>query len=506
MTPTAASGLEPLKIYINGEWVDSEAQEFENVTDSATGEVIARTPLGGRGDVDRAVAAAKAAFPAWRDTPVQKRCDVMFNLRQLLVEKQEEIAAGLSREHGKTYPDAMGEVRRGIDQVEWACGMLDHMKGEAIMDVSASIDCKSVRFPLGVVAGITPFNFPIMVPMWMFPIAITAGNTFVLKPSEKDPLTMILVTELIEKAGMPKGVFNLVTGAKDCVNGILEHPDIKAVSFVGSTPVARHVYSHGSTHGKRVQALAGAKNHGVIMPDCDLDKTVHALTAAAYGSAGERCMAISAVVAVGDVADPLVEALAKEAENLRVGPGCKKESEMGPLITAEHRNRVASYLDKGVEEGAKLVVDGRKRQPVGEGTENGHFLCPSLFDHVKPNMSIYKEEIFGPVLVVLRVKDLDEALELVNNHEFGNGTAIFTNSGGAARRYMNECTVGMVGINVPIPVPMANFSFSGWKNSFFGDLHGHGQDGLRFWTENKVVTERWFSTDPNETGIRKWSV
>ena len=504
--PQSGTDLAPLKAYIGGQWVESDAQAYEDVTDSATGEVIARCPLGGRSDAERAVAAAAKAFPAWRDTPVQKRCHILFELRQRMVAAQDELAASLSREHGKTVPDAAGEVRRAIDMVEFAAGTFAHMKGESLLDISSGIDCVSHRMPLGVVAGITPFNFPMMVPMWMLPLAIALGNTFVLKPSEKDPLTIMMIARMLDEIGLPPGVLNMVTGGKELGEALCTLPDVKAVSFVGSTPVAKAVHAKASAHGKRVQALGGAKNHAVVLPDADLEKTVQALTAAAYGSAGQRCMAISAVVAVGDIGDPLVEGLAKEAANLRLGAGCRAESEMGPLIDATARDRVRGYIGKGVDEGATLVVDGRQRGPQGDNTAGGHFIAPSLFDHVTTEMSIYRDEIFGPVLVVLRAKSLDEALEIVNGNAFGNGTAIFTNSGGAARRYMRECTVGMVGINVPIPVPMANFSFCGWKDSFFGSLHAHGPDAIQFYTETKVVTERWFSSDPGEGGIRKWGL
>ena len=468
------------------------------VTDPAAGTAIAEVPVADTADVDRAVASAADAFPAWRDTSLARRTEVLFAFRHLLDRHRTDLARLISTEHGKVLTDAGGEVGRGIDVVDFACGLGHLLKGERSQDVSTGVDAYSVRQPLGVVAGITPFNFPAMVPMWMFPVAIACGNTFVLKPSEKDPSVSIRMAELFAEAGLPPGVFTVLQGDATAVDGLLGHPDIAAISFVGSTPIARHVYETGTRAGKRVQALGGAKNHMVVLPDADVDVAADAAVSAGYGSAGERCMAISVVVAVGDVADRLVPAIAERVDSLRVGPGLgDRPADLGPLVTDAHRERVRSYVDLGESEGAILVRDGR--DPTVEGFPDGYWLGPCLFDHVTAGMKIYTDEIFGPVLCVVRVDTYDDALRLVNDNPYGNGTAIFTNDGGAARAFQRNCTVGMVGINVPIPVPTASFSFGGWKDSLFGDLHMHGPDGVRFYTRTKAVTERW--PDPHTRGL-----
>jgi malonate-semialdehyde dehydrogenase (acetylating)/methylmalonate-semialdehyde dehydrogenase len=484
-------------------WIDGRATlgagpERLPVTDPASGNVIAEVAAADSGDVDRAVASAGRAFPAWSDTSLARRTDVLFAFRHLLDRHRTNLARLISAEHGKVLADAGGEVGRGIDVVDFACGLGHLLKGERSQDVSTGVDAYSVRQPLGVAAGITPFNFPAMVPMWMFPIAIACGNTFVLKPSEKDPSVSIRLAELFSEAGLPPGVFTVLQGDAVAVDGLLDHPDVAAVSFVGSTPIARHVYETGTRAGKRVQALGGAKNHMVVLPDADIDVTADAAVNAGYGSAGERCMAISVVVAVGDVADRLVPAVAQRIDALRVGPGLSDQSvDMGALVTDAHRDRVRSYVDRGASEGATLVRDGRGL--TVDGHPDGYWLGPCLFDRVTPDMTIYTDEIFGPVLCVVRVDSYDEALRLVNDNPYGNGTAIFTNDGGAARAFQRDCTVGMVGINVPIPVPTASFSFGGWKDSLFGDLHMHGTDGVRFFTRTKAVTERW--PDPHTRGL-----
>ncbi|MBK9594384.1 MAG: CoA-acylating methylmalonate-semialdehyde dehydrogenase [Rhodocyclales bacterium] len=447
-------------------------------------------PPGAAGlDVERAVSAAARAFPAWRDTPPLRRARVLMRFRELLEANKEALARLVSEEHGKTLEDAIGSVTRGIEVVEFATGIPHLLKGEFAENVGGGVDCVSLRQPLGICVGITPFNFPVMVPLWMFPVALACGNTFVLKPSEKVPSASLRMAELLHEAGLPPGVFNVLHGDRVVVDALLNHPLVKAVSFVGSTPVARHIYETGTRAGKRVQALGGAKNHAVVLPDADLEFTADALIGAAYGSAGERCMAISAVVAVGEAGDALIEKLKAKASAIRVGPGCAPGVGMGPVISAPHRAKVAGYVGQGVREGAELVLDGRGLSVAG--SEQGFFLGPTLFDRVRPEMAIYREEIFGPVLVVLRAATLAEAIALVNANPYGNGTAIFTRDGGTARRFQNEIEVGMVGINVPIPVPMAFFSFGGWKASLFGDLHVHGPDGVRFYTRGKVVTTRW---------------
>ena len=485
-------GVETLSFWINGAKQPGAGGRYGDVTNPATGAVIRKVPFANGAEVDRAVQAAKTAFPEWRAAPPLRRARVLMHFRELLEKHRAELGRLITQEHGKTLPDAAGSVQRGIEVVEFATGVPHLLKGEHAEDVGRGIDCHSMLQPVGVCAGITPFNFPAMVPMWMFPVAIACGNTFVLKPSEKIPSASMLMAELFKEAGLPDGVFNVVHGDKEAVDALLTHPDVRAVSFVGSTPIAKYVYETAAHHGKRVQALGGAKNHAVVLPDADLDFTADALIGAGYGSAGERCMAISAVVAVGDAGDALVAKLKEKAAKLPVGPGDRTGVEMGPLITAAHRDRVKGYVDAGEKEGATLVLDGRGLEVAGH--EQGFFLGPTLFDHVTPAMSIYRDEIFGPVLVVLRVATLDEAIRLVNANPYGNGTAIFTRSGSAARRFQNEIEVGMVGVNVPIPVPMAFFSFGGWKASLFGDLHVHGMEGVTFYTRTKVVTSRWPET------------
>jgi malonate-semialdehyde dehydrogenase (acetylating)/methylmalonate-semialdehyde dehydrogenase len=469
------------------------------VTNPATGAVIRKVPFCNAADIDGAVKAATAAASGWGDTPPLRRARVMQKFLQLLQANQKELARIVTEEHGKTLPDAMGSVQRGIEVVEFACGVPHLLKGEHSENVGSGVDCHTVRQPVGVCAGITPFNFPVMVPLWMFPVAIACGNTFILKPSEKVPSASLRMAELFKDAGLPDGVLNVVHGDKEAVDAILDHPGIHAVSFVGSTPIAKHIYETCARNHKRVQALGGAKNHAVVLPDADLGFTADALIGAAYGSAGERCMAISAVVAVGAAADPLVNLLKKKAEAIVIGPGDKEGVDMGPLVTAQHRDKVAGYIDQGVKEGAKLVVDGRGIKV--RGAESGYFLGTTLFDNVTPEMKIYRDEIFGPVLVVLRANTLEDAIALVNRNPYANGTAIFTESGGAARRFENEIQVGMVGVNVPIPVPVAFYSFGGWKNSLFGDLHVHGMEGVKFYTRTKVITSRWPHQDTPAPGL-----
>jgi len=469
---------------------------FGDVYNPATGQITKKVVFSDSAIVDSAVKAAQAAFPEWRDASILRRARVLQRFLSLLQSNQKEIAKLITEEHGKTLPDAMGSVQRGIEVVEFACGIPHLLKGEYSENVGTGVDTHAVRQPVGVCAGITPFNFPAMVPLWMFPMAIACGNTFILKPSEKVPSAAMRMAELFKEAGLPDGVFNVIHGDKVAVDSILNHPGIAAVSFVGSTPIAKYVYETGARAGKRVQALGGAKNHAVVLPDADMEFAADALIGAGYGSAGERCMAISAVVAVGSAGDKLVSLLEQKAKKLRIGPGDQDGIDMGPLVTAQHRDRVASYIEKGKSEGAKAVLDG-SRPPVKEG----FFLGTSLFDHVKPDMQIYKDEIFGPVLVVTRVQTLEEAIELINRNPYANGTAIFTESGGAARRFENEVQVGMVGINVPIPVPVAFYSFGGWKNSLFGDLHVHGTESVKFYTRTKVVTTRWPHQDTPAPGL-----
>jgi malonate-semialdehyde dehydrogenase (acetylating)/methylmalonate-semialdehyde dehydrogenase len=475
---------------IGGELSRSGSGRQAPIFNPATGEQSAVLPLSTAAELDAAVAAAKLALPAWADMPPLRRARYMFRFKQLLDENTDRIAEAISSEHGKTHADAVGEVQRGIEVVEFACGIPHLLKGEFSRHVGPAIDTHSDRQPLGVCAGITPFNFPAMVPMWMYPMAIACGNTFILKPSEKDPSASMVVFELFKEAGFPKGVLNVVHGDKEVVDAILSHPDIKAVSFVGSTPIAEYVYRTGTHHGKRVQALGGAKNHMVVMPDADMDKAADALMGAGYGSAGERCMAISVAVPVGEeTANRLVESLSPRVRQLKIGPATDPEAEMGPLVTKEHMKKVLGYIDAGVKEGAELVVDGRGFRL--QGYENGYFVGGTLFDRVTSEMSIYKEEIFGPVLSVVRSPSYDHAVKLINSNEFGNGTAIFTRDGDAARTFADKIEVGMVGINVPIPVPVAYHSFGGWKRSLFGDHSIYGPEGVHFYTRLKTVTARW---------------
>ncbi|MFZ0107834.1 MAG: CoA-acylating methylmalonate-semialdehyde dehydrogenase [Thiobacillus sp.] len=474
---------------MNGQRVQSLGSRMGEVFDPSTGKLIRKVPLADATDVDAAVAAARAAFPAWRDTTPLRRARILTRFRELMEQHRDELAWLAAEEHGKTLADAAGSVQRGIEVIEFASGVPHLLKGEKAEDVGRGVDCHSLLQPVGVCAGITPFNFPVMVPLWMFPVAIACGNSFVLKPSEKVPSCSLRMAELLQEAGLPDGVFNVIPGDREAVDKLLAHPDIGAVSFVGSTPVAKHIYETGAKNGKRVQALGGAKNHAVVMPDADLEFTAEALIGAAYGSAGERCMAISTVVAVGEAGDGLLPLLRDKAAQIRVGRGDAAETDMGPVISAAHRDRIVSLIDSGVSQGAELLLDGRGIEVAG--CENGFFVGPTLFDRVTPEMDIYREEIFGPVLIVLRVDSFDAALELVNANPYGNGTAIFTSSGHWARRFENEIEVGMVGVNVPIPVPMAFFSFGGWKASLFGDLHMHGMEGVYFYTRSKVVTSRW---------------
>jgi malonate-semialdehyde dehydrogenase (acetylating)/methylmalonate-semialdehyde dehydrogenase len=479
--------------YIQGAVVRGTSGRQQDVFNPATGAVTARVALASASEVDAAVASAKAAFPAWADTPPIRRARVMFKFLELLNQHRDALAHAITAEHGKVFTDAQGEVTRGIDIVEFACGIPQLLKGDYTDQVSTGIDNWTLRQPLGVVAGITPFNFPVMVPMWMYPVAIAAGNSFVLKPSPIDPSASLMMADLLKQAGLPDGVFNVVQGDKEAVDALLVHPDVKAVSFVGSTPIANYIYETGARHGKRVQALGGAKNHMVVMPDADLEQTVDALIGSAYGSAGERCMAISVAVMVGDVGDKLVPMLAERARTLKVKNGVELDAEMGPIVTGAAHARITGFIEQGVKEGATLVVDGRdfKGPALGKGCDNGFWLGGALFDHVTPDMTIYKQEIFGPVLSCLRVKDLAEAVALINAHEFGNGVSCFTRDGNVAREFSRHIQVGMVGINVPIPVPMAWHGFGGWKKSLFGDMHAYGEEGVRFYTKQKSIMQRW---------------
>jgi len=496
-TKHGAARLERVHHWIAGRSYAGTSGRSGPVFNPATGELAREVDFASAEEVDAAVAAAHAAFPSWRATSLSKRTEVMFRIRNLVDAHRKDIAAHLTAEHGKVPSDALGEVARGVENLEFACGVPNLLKGGFSEQVSSGIDVYQIRQPLGVVAGITPFNFPAMVPMWMFANAIACGNTFVLKPSEKDPSASIFVAELLREAGVPDGVFNVVHGDKIAVDRILAHPDVRAVSFVGSTPIARYIYETGTRNGKRVQALGGAKNHMVVLPDADVAMAADAAVSAGYGSAGERCMAIATVVAVGDVADPLVEAIRARLPKVRVGPGTDPDAEMGPLVTRQHRDKVASYLDSAAEQGATVVADGREH-PLYRESE-GFFLGTSLIDNVRPEMDCYRDEIFGPVLTVTRVGTYEEALKLVNENPYGNGTAIFTRDGGAARQYQFDVNVGMVGINVPIPVPVAYYSFGGWKSSLFGDLHMYGPEGIQFYTRAKVVTSRW--PDPGTSKV-----
>lgn len=472
--------------FINGQPVSSSTRQLD-LYNPATGEVIGRVSMADQAIVEQAVAAAKSAFIKWSATTPLKRARILFKFKALLEDHIDELAALITQEHGKTLTDAAGSIQRGIDVVEFACGIPDHLKGSYTEDVATEVDSYSVRQPLGVCVGITPFNFPAMIPLWMFPIAIACGNTFILKPSEKDPSCAIRIAELTKMAGIPDGVVNVVQGDKDTVDLLLKHPDVKAISFVGSTAVAESVYKAGTAQSKRVQAFGGAKNHCVVMPDADMDQAADAIVGAAYGSAGERCMAISVVIAVGDqLADELIKKLKPRVENLKIGPGTRQEIEMGPLVTQSHWEKVKGYVDLGIKEGAELVVDGREYK---QGA--GFYMGGCLFDKVKPNMRIYKEEIFGPVLSIVRAPDFHSALQLVNEHEYGNGTAIFTRDGNTARTFAAKVQVGMVGVNIPIPVPVAYHSFGGWKRSMFGDISMHGPEGIYFYTKLKTITQRW---------------
>jgi malonate-semialdehyde dehydrogenase (acetylating) / methylmalonate-semialdehyde dehydrogenase len=490
MNKPAELKLQTVPAWIGGKPVTSAARSGE-VFNPASGQVTKKVVFADSAMIDAAVKAAAAAFPEWRDTPPLRRARIMQKFLGLLQTHQAELAQLVTEEHGKVLSDAMGSVQRGIEVVEFACGIPHLLKGEYSENVGTQVDTHTLRQPVGVCAGITPFNFPVMVPLWMFPMAIACGNTFILKPSEKVPSASVRMAELFKEAGLPDGVFNVVHGDKAAVDGLLNHPGVNAISFVGSTPIAKYIYETAARNGKRVQALGGAKNHAVVLPDADLEFTADALIGAAYGSAGERCMAISAVVAVGAAGDPLVRLLEKKANAIKLGV------DMGPLVTCQHRDKVASYIDIGVKEGAKLVVDARKQSMPKEG----FYLGTSLFDHVTPQMEIYKNEIFGPILIVLRADSLEEAIELINKNPYANGTAIFTESGGAARRFAAEIQVGMVGINVPIPVPVAFYSFGGWKSSLFGDLHVHGTEAIKFYTRTKAITTRWPHQDTPAPGF-----
>jgi malonate-semialdehyde dehydrogenase (acetylating)/methylmalonate-semialdehyde dehydrogenase len=487
--------LTDLQHFIGGRRVSGSSDRVSPVFNPATGEQTGRVPLANASDVDAAVQAAAAAFPAWASSPPLRRARILNRFLRLIEDNADALAAAITAEHGKVLSDARGEVTRGLEVVEFATGAPQLLKGEYTENVGTNVDSWSVRQPLGVVAGITPFNFPAMVPLWMFPVALACGNCFILKPSERVPTASLLMADLLKEAGLPDGVFSVVQGDKEAVDALLRHPGVSGVSFVGSTPIAKYIYETAAAQGKRCQALGGAKNHMIVMPDADMDQAVDALMGAAYGSAGERCMAVSVAVPVGDkTADELVRRLEPRVRALKIGPGVDAESEMGPLVTSQHRDRVKGYIDIGVDEGAKLVVDGRNFKM--QGYEQGYFLGGSLFDNVTTDMRIYKEEIFGPVLAVARAPSFDTAVDMINAHEFGNGTAIFTRDGDAAREFVQRIQVGMVGVNVPIPVPMAFHSFGGWKSSLFGDHHMHGPEGVRFYTRLKTVTSRW------PTGIR----
>ncbi len=481
--------------FIDGKVTPGSSGLSGAVFNPATGIQTGAVDLASAAEVDTAVASAAAAFPAWRATPLARRTDILFRFRALLDEHRDELARVITSEHGKVHSDALGEVSRGIENAEFACGVPAALKGDYSEQVATGVDVYSIRQPVGVMAGITPFNFPVMVPMWMLATAIACGNTFVLKPSEKDPSASLLLADLFDRAGLPPGVFNVVQGDREAVERLIEHPDVKAISFVGSTPIARSIYERATARGKRVQALGGAKNHMVVLPDADIDAAADAAVSAAYGSAGERCMAISVAVAVGAIADPLVEAIQQRIPAIVVAPGDQPDAEMGPLITAEHRDNVADHIGRAGQAGATLIVDGREISRDGDG----FWLGPTLIDHVTEEMDIHRHEVFGPVLAVVRVDSYEEAVGVVNRHAFGNGTAIFTRDGGAARQYQFDVEVGMVGVNVPIPVPVAYHSFGGWKASLFGDTHIYGPDGIRFCTRTKVVTSRW--PDPSTSAV-----
>ena len=484
--------------FIDGKITKGSSKKTSKVFNPATGEQTAEVNLATKADIDMAVQKAKQAFGDWSRKPPAQRARVIFKFKELIEKNSDEIIKLIVSEHGKVYEDAKGSLTRGLEVVEFACGIPHLLKGEFTENVGTDVDSWSIRQPLGVCAGITPFNFPAMVPMWMFPLAIACGNTFVLKPSEKDPSCSIKLAKLFKEAGLPDGIFNVVNGDKEAVDALLTNKDVAAISFVGSTPIAKYIYENAAKNEKRVQALGGAKNHCVVMPDCDLDQAVNGLMGAAYGSAGERCMAQSVAVAVGKVGDELVSRLAKKVESLKIGPGLDKNSEMGPLVTKQHLEKVRGYVDLGVKEGAKLVVDGRNIKL--QGYERGFYIGGCLFDNVDKKMRIYKEEIFGPVLSVVRVKDFESAVELVNNHELGNGTSIYTRDGDVGRTFASKIKIGMVGINIPIPVPVAYHSFGGWKKSLFGDQHMHGSEGVRFYTKLKTITSKWptgLASDPD---------
>ncbi len=489
--------MKQIQHWMNGSFTSGASGRSGPVFNPATGEQTGEVAYASSDDVDAAVRAAAEAFETWRYSSLTQRQNIMFAYRELVAERKREIAEVLTSEHGKTIDDAMGEVQRGLEVVEFACNIAHLLKGDYSEQVSSGVDTYTIRQPLGVVAGITPFNFPAMVPMWMYPIAIACGNTFVLKPSEKDPSTSQMAAEMLAEAGLPDGVFNVVHGDKEAVDALLTHPGVSAISFVGSTPIARHIYRTGTEHGKRVQALGGAKNHMIVLPDADIDLAADAAVSAGYGSAGERCMAISAVVAVGDAGDQLIEGVQGRIEKLVVGPGDQPGVEMGPLVTKQHLEKVRGYVDAGESEGALLVADGRDF--VVDGHEDGYFLGPTLFDKVTPEMSIYTDEIFGPVLSTVRMDHYEDAIQLINDNPYGNGTAVFTNDGGAARKFQQEIQVGMVGINVPIPVPLSFYSFGGWKSSIFGSHAIYGPEGVHFYTRQKVVISRW--ADPVHRGV-----
>ena len=484
-----ARNLAPIGHYIAGQIVAGTSGRHQDVYNPATGAVSGKAALASKAEVDKAVAAAQAAFPGWAGTSPLRRARILFKFLELMNQHRDELARLITAEHGKVFTDAQGEVTRGIEILEFATGIPQLLKGDYTEQVSTGMDNWTMRQPLGVVAGITPFNFPVMVPMWMYPVAIATGNTFVLKPSPIDPSPSLLMAELLKKAGLPDGVFNVVQGDKEAVDALIEHPDVKAVSFVGSTPIANYIYETGARHGKRVQALGGAKNHMVVMPDADLDQAVDGLIGAAYGSAGERCMAISVAVLVGDVADKIMPKLIERTKALKIKNGMELDAEMGPIVTKQAQERIEGYIAHGVSEGARLVVDGRGYQVPGH--EKGFFTGGTLFDHVTPEMKIYKEEIFGPVLSCVRVPDFGTAVKLINDHEFGNGVSCYTRDGHVAREFSHRIQVGMVGINVPIPVPMAWHGFGGWKRSLFGDMHAYGEEGVRFYTKQKSIMQRW---------------
>jgi malonate-semialdehyde dehydrogenase (acetylating)/methylmalonate-semialdehyde dehydrogenase len=483
--------------WVDGSYIPGSSTRTGPVFNPATGEQTGEVALASAADVDVAVRAAADAYESWRFSSLTQRQNIMFAFRELVAARRREIAEVLTSEHGKTVDDAIGEVQRGLEVIEFACNIAHLLKGDYSEQVSSGVDTYTIRQPIGVVAGITPFNFPAMVPMWMYPIAIACGNTFVLKPSEKDPSTSQLAAEMLAEAGLPEGVFNVVHGDKEAVDALITHPDVAAISFVGSTPIARYIYETGTQHGKRVQALGGAKNHMIVLPDADMDLAADAAVSAGYGSAGERCMAISAVVAVGEAGDQLIDGVQQRIEKLNVGPGDRPGVEMGPLVTRQHLDRVRGYVDAGEAEGALLIADGRDF--VVEGHEDGFFLGPTLFDDVRPEMSIYTDEIFGPVLSTVRMEHYEDAIQLINDNPYGNGTAVFTNDGGAARKFQQEIQVGMVGINVPIPVPLSFYSFGGWKNSIFGSHAIYGPEGVHFYSRQKVVISRW--ADPIHRGV-----